>query len=180
MSQASTVPPNLQHYIFSLNLYRVRQRYFSLLSPSLFANLFFMAKSPVCKVKEKFCYTLLHLQLVLDKNLFGRGNAVVLRQKMEWRYLMLFLRRELWSPIIEENLPIAFIRRTRRLVTKGQQLHWAALSCPWKLTDASNPIAANVLTRTSNLFNDKIKAEQWAIMYRWWEIEDKKQKVYQM
>lgn len=83
VSQASTVPPNLQHYIFSLNLYRVRQRYFSLLSPSLFANLFFMAKSPVCKVKEKFCYMLLHLQLVLDKNLFGRGNAVVLRQKME-------------------------------------------------------------------------------------------------
>lgn len=134
-----------------------------------------MANPPAHKVGEKFFHMRFYLQLVLTKT-YLQERGQLCQRNTEWTDSLLFLLHELLEPIIEENLPTTFIR-TWNLVTKGAR---AALSYPWKLTSASSPTVANGFTCTSNLFNNKIKAEEWAITHRWWEIEDKNQKVYQM
>lgn len=110
---------NAKNYLYSKNycIHRVRQRYFALSSPSSLANS--SVENPSAhRVEEKFFHMLFYLQLVSTKT-YLQERGQLCQRNTEWKTHYFFSYMNSWSPIIEENLPIIFIRRTWHLVTKG-------------------------------------------------------------
>lgn len=111
---------NAKNYLYSKNycIHRVRKSYFALSSPSSLANLIPWQILLPIKWKRNSSIRCSICSQFSTKTYLQEGDSCV-REILNEQTHYFFSCMNSWSPIIEENLPTTFVRRTWHLVNQG-------------------------------------------------------------